>query len=97
MSSIQLRKAEAGKFTINFHGMIDIKKGTGYESVAIFEKDVHSDCWTAQMLINDMSPQSTPEDAGDRLSAYLLSMSKAVKGKNIKHLKMSSMFQAVSK
>ncbi|NRA76720.1 MAG: hypothetical protein HRU18_00810 [Pseudoalteromonas sp.] len=97
MSSIQLKKAEIGKFTINFHGMINAKKGTGYQSVAIFEDDEGSGNWTAQMLINDMSPQGTPEEAGDRLSAYLLAMSKAVKGKNIKHLKMATMFQAVSK
>lgn len=97
MSSVQLKKAEPRKFEINFHGMIDVKKGHGYEAIATFESDVHTDVWTAKMVIDEMSPQDTPEDAGDRLSAYLLAMSKAVKGKNIKHLKMSTMFQAISK
>lgn len=97
MSTVTLKIAEIGNFTIDFHGNLDKRGSTGYRTEAVFKENDESGNWTASMNICDMSPQESPEAAGDRLSQYLLAMSKAVKGRNIKHLKMSTMFDGVSK
>lgn len=97
MSTVTLRTAEQGSFIIEFHGNLDKRGSRGYSTEAVFKEDVESGNWTASMNICDMTPQESPEAAGDRLSQYLLAMSKAVKGRNIKHLKMSTMFDGVSK
>ena len=97
MSAITLKSASKGFFTVEFHGNLDKRGATGYKTEALFVENTDSGEWTASMNICDMSPQTTPEDAGDRLSAYLLAMSKAVKGRNIKHIKMMTMFQSITK
>ena len=96
MSSIKLVKAKECEFTIDFHGNLDKRGSRGYHTEAVF-KENESGKWVAEMTIGDMTEQDTPEDAGDRLSAYLLAMSKAVKGKNIKHINMAGMFRSISK
>ena len=97
MSTITLKVAKQGNFTIEFHGKLDKRGSRGYSTEAVFKESDGDGEWTASMNVCDMTPQQTPEDAGDRLSAYLLAMSKAVKGRNIKHLKMNTMFNGVSK
>ena len=97
MSTVTLKIAEQGNFTINFHGNLDKRGSRGYQTDAVFKEDDETGNWTASMDICDMTPQESPEEAGDRLSQYLLAMSKAVKGRNIKHLKMNTMFDGLSK
>ncbi len=97
MSTVTLKKAKKGEFTIEFHGNLDARGSRGYQTEAVFKEIDGDNEWVASMNICDMTPQESPETAGDRLSQYLLAMSKAVKGRNIKHLKMSTMFNGVSK
>ena len=96
MSSIKLKKAEQNLSVVNFHGDFDSTGARGYEADVKFER---GDCgrWVASVTIDGMTAQETPEEAADRLSKYLYVMSKAVKGKNIKHLNIGGMFNAVSK
>lgn len=49
------------------------------------------------MSFSDMPPQDTPEEAIDRMGLYLREMAKAMKGRNIKHLKIDSIFNPVHK
>lgn len=95
MSSIKLVKAQEDEFQINFHNMLD--RGTGYESTVTFKRNENYGTWTAEMTIGEMPAQDSPEDAADRMSQYLLALSKAVKGRNIKHLDISRMFKSMSK
>lgn len=96
MSTIKLKKAEQNLSVVNFHGNLDPRGSRGYESDVKFEQ---GECgkWIASITIDGMSAQETPEEAADRLSKYLSVMAKAVKGKNIKHLNIGGMFNAVHK
>tara|TARA_R110000851_G_scaffold301846_2_gene458549 strand:+ start:55 stop:336 length:282 start_codon:yes stop_codon:yes gene_type:complete len=93
MSSIKLISAKPEEFVINFHG--EFERGRGYESNVKFTEECGK--WLAEVVICNMPPQESAEDAADRLSKYLLVMSKAVKAKNIKHLNLSKMFSSISK
>ena len=93
MSTIRLISAKPEEFVINFHG--EFERGKGYESNVKFIGEYGK--WTAEVVIGDMLAQESAEDAADRLSKYLLVMSKAVKAKNIKHLNLDKMFNSISK
>lgn len=95
MARILLRKIEPTNAEINFHVPLDVRGASGYETnVRLIKK---GDGWVAEMQFNDMPPQSTPEEAIDRLGLYLKSMSKSVKGRNIKHLNVDGLFKPVHK
>ena len=93
---IELKKAEKSQFTINFNARFGKDNSGGYETDVNFIGD---DCggWIAEVMIGDMTSQGSPEEAADRLSLYLLALSRAVKGKNIKHLNLMNMFSPVHK
>tara|TARA_R110000772_G_C13230875_1_gene432745 strand:- start:850 stop:1137 length:288 start_codon:yes stop_codon:yes gene_type:complete len=93
---IELKKAEKSQFTINFNARFGKDYSGGYETDVNFIGD---DCggWIAEVMIGDMASQGSPEQAADRLSLYLLALSRAVKGKNIKHLNLMNMFSSVHK
>lgn len=93
MSSIKLISAKPEEFVINFHGYFD--RGRGCESNVKFTEEYGK--WVAEVTIGDMTSQESAEDAADRLSKYLLVMSRAVKAKNIKHLNLGKMFNSVNK
>lgn len=96
MSTIRLRLVQEGEAYINFHVNLDKRGSSGYEtSVELYNKDGKG--WTASMSFSDMPPQDTPEDAIDRMGLYLREMAKAMKGRNIKHLKIDSIFNPVHK
>jgi hypothetical protein len=96
MSTIRLKRAEECNFTISFHGNLDGTNGrVGYEADVNFTNDENG--WKADVVIDGMGTQDSPENAADRLHLYLLAMAKAVKGKNIKHLKIATMFNHVIK
>lgn len=96
MSTITLRLVQKGEAYINFHVCLDGIRGSGYEtSVDLYNKDGKG--WTASMCFDDMPPQSSPEDAIDRMGLYLRSMAKAMKGRNIKHLNIDDLFNPVHK
>jgi len=97
MSSIRLISAIKGKFKVSAHNMLKGVRSTGYDCVVTFTESDNGG-WISSMSIGqDMPVQSTPEEAADRLSLYLLALSKAVKGKNIKHINMDKMFETVHK
>ena len=50
--------------------------------------------WVATIEFDSFPEQETPEDAVDKLGQWLLALSKGVKGRNIKYLKLSEMFKA---
>jgi hypothetical protein len=89
MTIVKLKKASEDEYVINFNQ--DISRGRGYEADVAFIGD-GSGGWIAEVIISGMKSQASPEDAADKLSTYLLAMSKAVKAKNIKHLNASEMF-----
>jgi len=93
---IELKKAERNNFTINFNRGFGGGIDGGYESDVNFIGD---DCggWIAEVIVSGMTSQGSPEDAADRLSLYLLTLSKAVKSRNIKHLNLIDMFSAIHK
>lgn len=93
MSTIRLISAKPEEFVISFQG--DFERGRGYESEVKFKEEYGK--WSAEVLIDGMTSQESAEDAADRLSKYLLVMSKAVKAKNIKHLNIGGMFDSVTK
>lgn len=96
MSTIKLELAQKDKAYINFHVNLDKRGSTGYEtSVSLYNKDGQG--WTAEMKFNDMPAQETPGEAIDRMGLYLRQMAKAMKGKNIKHLNIGSLFDSVHK
>ena len=90
---LSIRKTEA---CINFHVNLDKRGSVGYESgVALFHKE--GEGWTAHMTFNDMPAQETPEQAIDRMGLYLREMAKTMKGKNIKHLNIGTLFNSIHK
>ena len=95
MSSVRLVAIQEDGARVNFHVNLDSRGSSGYETdVDIYEKE---EGWVAEIKIEDMPPQSSPEEAADRLSLYLEKLSKAIKGKNIKHLNIDSLFKPVYK
>lgn len=96
MSTVKLKEATKNKTTVNFHNNLDKSGETGYESDVTFSQN-DADGWVAEIVIDGMPDQYSPEDAADKLSSYLLAMSKAVKGRNIKHLNIGNMFTPVHK
>lgn len=90
-SKVQLVSADtSGEFKVNFWHELP-QRGCGYESTVDIELD--DDGWRASISIGDMPAQDSPEDAADKLSDYLLAMSKAVKGRKIKCLNLDGMFR----
>ncbi|PSV00717.1 hypothetical protein [Photobacterium kishitanii] len=49
--------------------------------------------WLAEISIDQIPLQDTPEAACERLSLWLQALSKGVKGKNIKHLRLGGLFK----
>ena len=97
MSTIILNSATKDQFKVSVHNMLKGVRGTGYEDTVTFTQRDNGG-WIAHMSLGvDMPAQGTPEEAADRLSLYLEAMSKAVKGKNIKHLNLGTMFDPVHK
>lgn len=96
MATIKLRLLHEGEAYINFHVPLDGARGGGYEtSVELLNKDGNG--WTASMSFDDMPPQTTPEEAIDRMGLYLRSMAKAMKGKNIKSFNIDKIFLPIHK
>ena len=50
------------------------------------------DKWYATVALDDFPAQETPEAAADKLSQWLLSLSKGIKGRNIKYLRLAELF-----
>jgi hypothetical protein len=96
ISSIRLVKAEEGNFILKYRGRLDKTVGSEYSTQVTFSKDEHCGKWIASIAAGGVPLEKTPEAAADQLSAYLLAMSEAVKSKNIKHINMNNMFDAVS-
>lgn len=96
MATIKLSLIQEDEVYINFHVNLDKRGSTGYETnVSLYNKDGQG--WTAQMSFSDMPPQETPEEAIDRMGLYLREMAKVMKGKNIKHINIGSLFNPVYK
>ena len=97
MSSIKLRSIKKHEhstdFSINFH--VDLERGSGYETNVLLSSKPEG--WVAEINFIDMPAQETPEEALDRLGLYLRNMAKAVKGENIKHLNVGTLFDSVYK
>lgn len=51
-----------------------------------------SSMWVAEIAMDEFPGQESPEDACNKLSEWLLALSRGVKGKNIKHLNIEKMF-----
>lgn len=95
MATIKLISVSEDEAKINFHEYLE-KSHTVYETDVILKKNDHGE-WTAEMKFDNMPPQETPEEAIDRMRLYLQALSKAVKGRNIKHLNLDSLFMATHK
>jgi len=96
MATIRLRAINEGEACINFHVNLDKQGRTGYETVvSLSNKDGQG--WSAEMKFDEMPPQETPEEAIDRMGLYLREMARAMKGKNIKHLNIGSLFDPAHK
>ncbi len=96
MATIKLSLIQEDEVYINFHVNLDKRGSTGYETnVSLYNKDGQG--WKAEMSFNDMPAQETPEEAIDRMGLYLREMAKAMKGKNIKHINIGSLFDPVHK
>lgn len=52
--------------------------------------------WVATIEFDSFPSQETPEAAVDKLGQWLLALSKGVKGRNIKYLKLGELFKAKS-
>ena len=52
--------------------------------------------WIATIEFDSFPNQETPEAAVDKLGQWLSALSKGVKGKNIKHLKLGEIFKPKS-
>lgn len=50
--------------------------------------------WVASIALDEFPAQDTAELAADKLGKWLFALSKGVKGKNIKHLKLGDIFKA---
>ncbi len=90
MGKVTLKSICERKAVINFWEMMANR--SGYESNVVLEKDDDGG-WTASIVINDMPPQATPEEAIEKLGMYLKSMQSVVKGKNIKKLNIEGIFK----
>ena len=96
MKRIKLMSLSEQGAKVNFHVDLDAFGARGYETDVIFVQDEYGN-WTASMGIGGMPDQKSPADCADKLSKYLLELSRAVKAKNIKHLNIDSLFNSVSK
>ena len=96
MKRIKLISLNEREAKVNFHVDLDSRGARGYETDALFAQDEYGN-WTASMGISGMPDQKSPADCADKLSKYLLELSRAVKAKNIKHLSIDSLFNSVSK
>ena len=95
MSTIKLQLVQEDEASINFHVNLDKRGSTGYEAnVHLYNKDGQG--WIAQMNF-ETTAQETPEEAIDRMGLYLREMAKAMRGKNIKHINIDSLFRSVYK
>lgn len=52
--------------------------------------------WVATVALDEFPEQDTAEQAVDKLGSWLLALSKGVKGRNIKHLKLNDIFKPKS-
>ncbi len=96
MSRIKLESIQEDEVSISVSVNLGKDGRTGYESrLNLYNKNDAG--WVAHMNFDDMPPQATPEEAAERLGLYLVSMSKAMKGKNIKHLNIGTLFDVVHK
>ncbi|CAM0006550.1 hypothetical protein VPH234P10_0016 [Vibrio phage 234P10] len=99
MGTIKLKKIEKDEAVINFHVNLDARGSSGYETdITLRNTGRHGFSeWTCEMSFTNMPPQCSPEEAVDRMGLYLRNMAKAMKGKNIKHLNVDTLFDAVHK
>ena len=100
MSTVRLKEIQEGDAVINFHVNLDSRGASGYETdVKLYNKaeSGFNGQWVCEMSFTGMPPQDTPEEAIDRMGLYLRNMAKTMKGKNIKHLNVDSLFKAVHK
>ena len=96
MSRIKLELIQEDEVCIDINVNLSKDGRTGYSSrLNLYNKDGAG--WAAHMNFDGMPPQATPEEAVERLGLYLISMSKAMKGKNIKHLGIGTLFDAFHK
>ena len=65
-------------------------RGTGLNQNLILNKTENG--WNASIEFDETPTKDTPEEAAQRLSEWLLVLSKAVKGKNIKPFKVTEIF-----
>jgi hypothetical protein len=96
MSTIKLVNLNEQGAKVNFHVDLDSRGARGYETDVLFNQDEYGN-WTASIDISGMPDQKSPADCADKLSKYLLELSRAVKAKNIKHLNIDSAFNSVHK
>lgn len=68
-------------------------RGTGLTQNLVLAKNQDS-LWEASIEFDEFPCKDTPEDAAQRLSEWLLALSKAVKGKNIKAFKIDELFSS---
>ena len=97
MASVKLKSISSEGAAINFHVNINNKDVSGYETDVMVTKNNDKEGWTASIRFAGMPVQETPEDALDRLGLYLISMAKYIKGKNIKHLNVGTLFDTTHK
>lgn len=66
---------------------------TSYDTKLVIVKD-EFDGWQAHIKLGDDMPfQDSPDEAIERLRAYLKSFSKIINKRNFKHINMENMFQ----
>ncbi len=90
MGTIKARIIQSDKVCVDVHNRFP-NSGNGYETtVNLYNKDGFG--WVAEISFGDMPPQESIEDAIDRLSLYLKTISPVLKGKNFKHLNPEKIF-----
>lgn len=100
MSVIRLKEIREDGALINIHVNLDSRGASGYETdIKLYNKaeSGFNGQWVCDMSFTDMPPQDSPEEAIDRMGLYLRNMAKAMKGKNIKHLHVDTLFKPAHK
>lgn len=101
MSRIKLKSISTsdGKFTkeatvvINAYGNFD--RSTGLEQDLTLTRDEHGR-WSATIALDDFPLKDTPEEAVERLSLWLKTLSKALNHKQVKRLNLGKILKSIN-